>query len=149
VSEQQRDENHKKRDRTKRRIKNLDARRPSPQTQLGGGSNPCKQKTVLIPKVILEDPQTQEYRDKWRRMPLSANFGVMAHRKNPTQLDQTSLKMKQRGGSTPRIKRIFYNSIHKSRRQRQGVRRRTLFPCLSWTIYETLEGEFLPGEGDL
>ena len=27
------------------------------------GRNPCKPKTTVIPKVILEDPQTQLYRD--------------------------------------------------------------------------------------
>jgi hypothetical protein len=27
------------------------------------GHNPCKPKIVMIPKVILEDPQTQLYRD--------------------------------------------------------------------------------------
>jgi hypothetical protein len=28
--------------------------------------NPCKPKTTLIPKVVLEDPQTQLYRDQMK-----------------------------------------------------------------------------------
>jgi len=30
------------------------------------GRNPCKPKTTMIPKVILEDPQTQLYRDQMK-----------------------------------------------------------------------------------
>jgi hypothetical protein len=30
------------------------------------GHNPCKPKTTMIPKVVLEDPQTQLYMDQMK-----------------------------------------------------------------------------------
>jgi hypothetical protein len=38
------------------------------------GHNPCKPKTTLMPKVILEDPQTQLYRDQMKMHSLICNF---------------------------------------------------------------------------
>jgi hypothetical protein len=38
------------------------------------GRNPCKPKTILIPKVILEDPQTQLFRDKMKTHALICKF---------------------------------------------------------------------------
>jgi hypothetical protein len=38
------------------------------------GRNPCKPKTTLIPKVILEDPQTQLYRDQMKMHALIFKF---------------------------------------------------------------------------
>jgi hypothetical protein len=39
-----------------------------------GGHNLCKPKTTLIPKVILEDPQTQLFRDQMKTHSLICNF---------------------------------------------------------------------------
>jgi hypothetical protein len=39
-----------------------------------GGHNPCKPKTTLIPKVILEDPQTQLFRDQMKTHALICKF---------------------------------------------------------------------------
>jgi hypothetical protein len=50
--------------------------------------NPCKPKTTLIPKVVLEHPQTQLYRDQMKTAFTHMKIhGVMAHRKNSAQLD--------------------------------------------------------------
>jgi hypothetical protein len=38
------------------------------------GRNPCKPKTTLMPKVILEDPQTQLYRDQMNTHALIYKF---------------------------------------------------------------------------
>jgi hypothetical protein len=38
------------------------------------GCNPCKPKTTLIPKVILEDPQTQILRDQMKTHALIFKF---------------------------------------------------------------------------
>jgi hypothetical protein len=38
------------------------------------GHNPCKPKTTMIPKVILEDPQTQLYRDQMKTHALICKF---------------------------------------------------------------------------
>jgi hypothetical protein len=38
------------------------------------GHNPCKPKTTMIPKVILDDPQTQLYRDQMKMHALICNF---------------------------------------------------------------------------
>jgi hypothetical protein len=38
------------------------------------GCNPCKPKTTMIPKVILEDPQTQLYRDQMNMHALICKF---------------------------------------------------------------------------
>jgi hypothetical protein len=38
------------------------------------GHNPCKPKTKLIPKVILEDPQMQLYRDQMKTHALICKF---------------------------------------------------------------------------
>jgi hypothetical protein len=38
------------------------------------GRNPCKPKTTMIPKLILEDPQTQLYRDQMKTHALICKF---------------------------------------------------------------------------
>ena len=38
------------------------------------GRNPCKPKTTMIPKVILEDPQTQLYKDQMKTHVLICKF---------------------------------------------------------------------------
>jgi hypothetical protein len=38
------------------------------------GHNPCKSKTTMIPKVIMEDPQTQLYRDQMKMHALICKF---------------------------------------------------------------------------
>jgi hypothetical protein len=38
------------------------------------GRNPCKPKTTMIPKVVLEDPQTQLYRDQMKTHALICKF---------------------------------------------------------------------------
>ena len=38
------------------------------------GHNPCKPKTTMIPTVILEDPQTQLYRDQMKTHALICKF---------------------------------------------------------------------------
>jgi hypothetical protein len=38
------------------------------------GRNPCKPKTTMIPKVILDDPQTQLYRDQMKTHALICKF---------------------------------------------------------------------------
>jgi hypothetical protein len=47
------------------------------------GCNPCKPKTTMIPKVILEYPQTQLYRDQMKMQV----YGFVAHINNVAQLD--------------------------------------------------------------
>jgi hypothetical protein len=54
-----------------------EARSSTPETTNpsgGGGNNPCKPKTTLIPKVILEDPQTQLFRDQMKTHALICKF---------------------------------------------------------------------------
>jgi hypothetical protein len=41
-----------------------------------GGNKPCKPKTNLIPKVILEDPQTQLFQDQMKTHALICKFMV-------------------------------------------------------------------------
>jgi hypothetical protein len=38
------------------------------------GRNPCKPKTTMIPKVVLEDPQTQLYKDQMKTHVLICKF---------------------------------------------------------------------------
>jgi hypothetical protein len=38
------------------------------------GHNPCKPKTTIIPKVVLEDPQMQLYRDQMKTHALICKF---------------------------------------------------------------------------
>jgi hypothetical protein len=61
------------------------------------GRNPCKPKTTLIPKVILEDPQTQLFlgSDEDACTDLQVH-GPVAHRKNIAQLDKIPLEAKWR-----------------------------------------------------
>jgi len=48
-------------------------------------------------------------------------YGHVANIKNLKKLDQVPLEAMQRGGPTPRIKRIFYNGLYEFRGQRQGI----------------------------
>jgi hypothetical protein len=43
------------------------------------GCNPCKPKTAMIPKVILEDPQTQLYKDQMKTHALICKFMGLWH----------------------------------------------------------------------
>jgi hypothetical protein len=112
----------RKEDKLERRIMRTKARMTDPTHPMGvGGNNACKPKMTMIPKVVLEDPQTQEYRDQMRVHALICKFmGLWPTEKIPTKLDQIPLETMQRGGPTPRIKRIFHSCLHESRGQRQG-----------------------------
>jgi hypothetical protein len=74
VSETQGEDKHKK-EKEGEENKENQSKATDPSHPNGvGGSNPCKPKMTMIPKVVLEDPQTQEYRDQMRVHALICKF---------------------------------------------------------------------------
>jgi hypothetical protein len=58
--EKNHESNPEKRDRMREEARETQNEAQEPEKPNGvEGNNPCKPKTILIPKVILEDPQTQ------------------------------------------------------------------------------------------
>ena len=55
-----------------REIQNVAQETTSPNGE--EGHNPCKPKTTMIPKVILDDPKTQLYRDQMKMHALIYKF---------------------------------------------------------------------------
>jgi hypothetical protein len=74
-SEKNQESNQEKRDRMGEEARETQKDVQEPMNPSGvDGRNPCKPKTTLIPKVILEDPQTQLYRDQMKTHALICKF---------------------------------------------------------------------------
>jgi hypothetical protein len=73
--EKNQESNQEKRDRMGEEVRETqnDAQKPANPNGVEG-RNPCKPKTTLIPKVILEDPQTQLFRDQMKTHALICKF---------------------------------------------------------------------------
>jgi hypothetical protein len=74
-SEKNQGSNQEKRDRVGEEAREAQKEAQEPANPSGAyGCNPCKPKTTLIPKVILEYLQTQLYRDQMKTYALICNF---------------------------------------------------------------------------
>jgi hypothetical protein len=69
------EDRHKKRGQAGKENNENHSKATDPTHPLGvGRNNACKPKITAIPKVVLEDPQTQEYRDQMRAQALICKF---------------------------------------------------------------------------
>jgi hypothetical protein len=111
------------------------------------GRNPCKSKTTMIPKVILDDPQTQLYKDQMKTHALICNFMGLW----PTERTLCNwIKYQWKPGGEVDLQlgtKGFFTKVFMNLEDRDKIFEGGgggILPHLSRTVHATMEGKLFP-----